>query len=88
MYTAHIRITLRPSILDPEGKAVQSALHSLGMVDVEEVRTGRFIEMRVAANSSSAAEAVVHGACQKLLANPVTEDYEITALVHTDGQPA
>ncbi len=87
MYTAHIRITLRPSILDPQGKAIQNALHDLEMPAVEEVRTGKFIEMRVAEDSAEMAEATVRQACEKLLANPVTEDFEILALLEPDPKP-
>ena len=81
MFTAHVRITLRPSILDPQGKAIRHALHDLGMGAVESVRTGKFIEMTVDAESVEAAEATVRQSCEKLLANPVTEDFEILALV-------
>ena len=88
MYIAHVRVTLRPSILDPEGKAIRNALRDLGMPSVAEVRTGSFVEMRVEAPSAEAAEAIVHQACEKLLANPVTEDFEILALVPEEGVPA
>lgn len=81
MFTAHVRITLRPSILDPQGKAIQHALHDLGMAGVQDVRTGKFVEMHVEAASASEAEAVVRQACEKLLANPVTENFELLALV-------
>lgn len=88
MFVAHVRITLRPSILDPQGKAIQRALHDLGMPSVEEVRTGRFIEVRVDAETAETAEATVRQACEKLLANPVTEDFEILALVAPEGEAA
>ena len=86
MYTAHVRITLRPSILDPQGKAIRHALHDLGMPSVEDVRTGKFMALTVDADSPEAAEATVRQACEKLLANPVTEDVEILEL--TEGEPA
>ena len=88
MFTAHVRITLRPSILDPQGKAVQRALHDLGMPGVERVRMGKFVEVSVEAAGAEAAEAAVRQACEKLLANPVTEDYEITALVPAEPAAA
>jgi phosphoribosylformylglycinamidine synthase subunit PurS len=88
MFTAHIRITLRPSILDPQGKAIRHALHDLGMGSVGTVRTGKFIEMTVDAESPEAAEATVRQSCEKLLANPVTEDFEILALMPADEVPA
>lgn len=86
MYTAHVRITLRPSILDPQGKAIRRALHDLGMPAVDDVRTGKFVALTVEADSAEAAEATVRQACQKLLANPVTEDFEILEL--SEGEPA
>ena len=88
MYTAHVRITLRPSILDPQGKAIQRALHELGMGSIAEVRTGKFVEIRVASESAEEAEALVHRACEKLLANPVTENFEVLALVASEGETA
>ena len=81
MYTAHVRVTLRPSILDPEGKAIRQAVRDLGMPEIADVRTGSFFEVTVEAATEAEAEAVVRQACQKLLANPVTEDFEILALV-------
>ena len=81
MFTAHVRVLLRPSILDPEGKAIQHALTDLGMPSVEEVRTGSFFALKVDAETPEEAEAVVHQACEKLLANPVTEDFSVLALI-------
>ena len=88
MFTAHVRVTLRPSILDPEGKAIQHALGDLGMASVEEVRTGSFFQLRVDAPTVEAAEATVRQACEKLLANPVTEDFSILAMVPEAGVAA
>ena len=88
MFTAHVRVTLRPSILDPEGKAIQHALRDLGMPSVQEVRTGSFFQLQVDAPSAEAAEATVRQACEKLLANPVTEDFAILALIPDDAVAA
>jgi phosphoribosylformylglycinamidine synthase len=88
MFVAHVRVTLRPSILDPQGKAVQRALHDLGMGGVDRVRMGKFVEVQVEAESVEAAEATVRQACEKLLANPVTEDFEIVALVPAEPADA
>ena len=85
MFTAHVRVTLRPSILDPQGKAIQSAIADPGLAGVESVRTGKFFELHVDAADAEAAEAVVHQAAEKLLANPVMEDYAILALVPSEG---
>lgn len=76
-YTAEVRITPRAGLLDPEGKAVQNALRSLEFDDVEDVRIGRLVRLRLSANSDEAARDSADAMCRKLLANPVTEDYEI-----------
>ncbi len=88
MYTAHVRVTLRPSILDPQGKAIRAAVRDLGMPSVESVRTGKFFELKVDAESAELAEATVRQACEKLLANPVTEDFTILALVPAETEAA
>ncbi|WP_022834327.1 phosphoribosylformylglycinamidine synthase subunit PurS [Salisaeta longa] len=78
MYKATIAVTLRPSILDPEGKAVHHALDNLGYPQVEDVRMGKRVELTIDAADAEAARAVAEAACEKLLANPVTENYTIT----------
>jgi len=88
MYTAHVRVTLRPSILDPQGKAIRQAVRDLGMPQIEDVRTGSFFEIRVDAPSAEAGEAIVRQACEKLLANPVTEDFTIESFLPSEGTPA
>lgn len=77
-YKADIHITLRPSILDPQGKAVHHALKNLGHAAVERVRMGKYAEVWIEAESEEAARAVAQAACEKLLANPVMEDFAIT----------
>lgn len=76
MYKAKVNVTLRPSILDPKGKA-HHALENLGLNQVEKVRIGKFIELDVNADNEEAAKAVVEQACTKLLANEVMEDFTI-----------
>ncbi len=88
MFTAHVRVTLRPSILDPQGKAIRAAVRDLGMPSVEDVRTGKFFALTVDAPSAEAAEATVRQACEKLLANPVTEDFDILALLPVESPAA
>ena len=78
MYKAKVNVTLRPSILDPKGKAAHHALQNLGLDQVEQVRIGKFIELDVNADSEAAAKEIVEAACAKLLANEVMEDFEIT----------
>ncbi len=77
MYRVLVRITLRPSILDPQGKAIERALHDLGQDSVSSVRTGKHIDLAIQAESAGAAEAAARTACSTLLANPVTEDFSI-----------
>lgn len=77
MYRVLVRITLRPSILDPQGKAIERALHDLGQTTVSGVRTGKHIELAIQADSAEGAEAAAQKACSTLLANPVTEDFSI-----------
>lgn len=75
MYLARIRVTLRKSILDPQGKAVEQAIATLGAKGVNGVRIGKYVEIRVDAASAEDAQRVTENVCQKLLANPVMEDY-------------
>ncbi len=77
MYKANVRITLRPSILDPQGKAVHHALENLGYDAVERVRMGKYVEMWIEAASEEEAARLAREACEKLLANTVMEDYAI-----------
>ena len=78
MYIAKINITLRTSILDPQGKAVHHALENLGMSGVDDVRIGKYVELKVNGNTPDEARRVAEDACKKLLANPVMEDYSYT----------
>ncbi len=77
MYTAFVTVTLRPSILDPQGKAIQHALASLGLDAVERVRVGRKIELGIEADSAAEAEEIAAEAARKLLANAVMEDFVV-----------
>jgi phosphoribosylformylglycinamidine synthase subunit PurS len=76
-YRVSIHIVPRRGILDPQGKAVEHALHSLGFSAVREVHVGRHIIVETEAASDSHAKDEVRAMCDKLLANPVTEDFEI-----------
>ncbi len=75
MYLAKIIITLRKSILDPQGKAIHHALESLEMNSILEVRIGKQIEMKIDVPNKEEAIMIAETACKKLLANPVMEDY-------------
>lgn len=78
-----IHIVPRKGILDPQGKAVTDALHALGFPAVAEARVGRHLVLDVEADSPEAARTSVTAMCDKLLANPVTEDYEIAGVSAT-----
>ncbi len=78
MFKASIHVTLRPSILDPQGKAAHHALHNLGFDTIDRVRMGKFIEMWIDEPDAAAAERAARAACEKLLANPVMENFTVT----------
>lgn len=69
-----IVVTLKPGVLDPQGKAIEHALGSLGFEGVDGVRVGKLIEMEVADGTD---DATVDAMCRRLLANTVIEDYRI-----------
>lgn len=75
-----VHIVPRRGILDPQGKAVSDALHSLGFANVSDARVGRYVVVDTTAESEDAARAAVKAMCEKLLANPVTEDYDIASV--------
>jgi phosphoribosylformylglycinamidine synthase len=75
MAKVKIYITPKKGILDPQGKTVESALHSLGYQNVSKVRIGKYIELEITNNRSQNPEKQINEMCRKLLANPVIEDY-------------
>ncbi len=75
---AQIHITLKPGILDPQGKTIQHALGTLGFEGIAEVRVGKLIELSLDGMPLERARVVVEEACQKLLANPVIENYSVS----------
>lgn len=76
MYTASIKVKLRKSILDPQGKTVEHSLLSLGFDKVKDTRIGKYIELKLDVDSEDEAKKLTDDICKKLLANPVMEDYE------------
>ncbi|MGB1548005.1 MAG: phosphoribosylformylglycinamidine synthase subunit PurS [Alphaproteobacteria bacterium] len=74
---AGVHITLKPSVLDPQGKAIANALKSLGFNGVNQIRQGKYIEIDLAETDPERAREAVEAMCTKLLANPIIEDYEI-----------
>jgi phosphoribosylformylglycinamidine synthase PurS subunit len=72
---ARIKITLKNGVLDPQGKAIEGALSSLGFEGVDEVRQGKYIEVALAETDEAKAKAAVERMCKELLANTVIENY-------------
>jgi len=75
MYLAKVYITLKPTVNDPQGLTIKGALHNLGFTSVEDVRAGKYIEIRIDNNDLAKAKEQVNEMCRKLLANPVIENY-------------
>jgi phosphoribosylformylglycinamidine synthase len=73
--TARIWVTLKPGVLDPQGKAIAGALDSLGFSGVEEVRQGKYLELQLDARDEAQARKDVERMCEELLANTVIEAY-------------
>lgn len=74
-YQAKIFVTLRPSVLDPAGVAVQSGLKQLGYENVDQVRIGKYVEVTLFADNEEAARHDLDQICDQMLANPVIENY-------------
>lgn len=70
-----IFVSLKHGVLDPQGKAIERSLHSLGYNEVGDVRMGKYLEIEIADTTRQAAEQRVREMCEKLLTNPVIEDY-------------
>ena len=75
LYRVPVQIIPRPGILDPQGAAVAGALRTLGFDNISDIRVGRFITVDVNAADSAGATSAVRSMCEKLLANPVIEDF-------------
>ncbi len=74
---AQVTVTLKSGILDPQGKAIEAALRSLGIAGVASVRQGKVFEIEIADDDRAAAEAKLKEAAEKLLANTVIENYDV-----------
>ncbi len=83
MFTSKINISIRKTILDPQGKAVENSLKSLGFDSIEDTRIGKYIELKINAKNMEEAEKISDEACKKLLANPIMEDYSF--VVYSNG---
>jgi phosphoribosylformylglycinamidine synthase len=77
---ALIHVRLKSEVLDPQGKAIQKASVTLGYEGIESVRQGKLFEVELDARDAAAARELLAEFCQKLLANPVIEDYEIVSV--------
>jgi phosphoribosylformylglycinamidine synthase PurS subunit len=80
-FAAHVEVSHRPGIADPAGATVERALPALGYTNVAQVHIGKVIRLVVDAPNADAARAQVEEMCEKLLANPVIESYEVTVSV-------
>jgi phosphoribosylformylglycinamidine synthase len=85
-YRVEVRVTPREGLLDPQGRAVHAALGNLGYDGVDGVRIGRLVRLALEAGSESEATDRVREMCERLIVNPVTEDYEILILGEDGGR--
>lgn len=85
LYRVEVRVKPRPGLLDPQGKAVHHSLNSLGWEGVQDVRVGKAIYIDIDAGSEAAALEAADAMCRKLLANPVTEDFEVAMVGELEG---
>ena len=77
---ARVTVTLKNGVLDPQGKAIEGALHSLGIDGVGAVRQGKVFDIEVEGDDAEAAKAALAAASEKLLANTVVENYRVEIL--------
>ena len=77
---ARVTVTLKTGVLDPQGKAIEGALKSLGIAGVDSVRQGKVFDIELSGSDKAAAEASLKTACEKLLANTVIENYRVEIL--------
>ncbi len=70
-------VTLKSEVLDPQGKAIQQTLKSMGFNNAKEVRQGKYFDIEINENNETKAKSIVEDMCKKLLANLVIEDYKI-----------
>lgn len=80
-----VRVKPRRGLLDPEGKAIGHALQALGFSGVTDARVGKVVDLDIDADSEEAAVEATNEMCRKLLANPVTEDFEIEYMGPSEG---
>ncbi len=77
MMKARVTVTLKNGVLDPQGKAIEGALRSLGVEGIGSVRQGKVFDIELETADGAAAEAALKQACERLLANTVIENYRV-----------
>lgn len=77
MFTATVKVTLKDSVLDPQGQTALQATNSMGILMVKDVRVGKYFELKIDTNDEATARAKVSEVCTKLFANPVIEKFEL-----------
>ncbi len=85
IFAAQVVVTLKPVVNDPQGLVVRSGLHHLGFTGVGDVRVGKYIELTVDADDEATAREQVTQMCERLLRNPVIEDYRIEVLTQAEA---
>jgi phosphoribosylformylglycinamidine synthase len=86
VWQAEVFVTFKTGVLDPQGEAIRKSLAALGFEDVDSVRVGKYLQVRLASRSRAEAEAKVDEMCRKLLSNPVIEQYRFS-LAECGAQP-
>ena len=85
MYLARVFISLKPTVNDPQGKTIQGGLSQLGFETVQSVRAGKYMEIRLDEDNESSASEKISEMCDKLLANPIIENYRFELEKVTEG---
>lgn len=75
MYNVKVYVTYKESILDPQGEAVRGAVHRMGFDEIEDIRIGKYFEIKVSDTDDRSVEEIIETICDKLLANVVMESY-------------
>jgi phosphoribosylformylglycinamidine synthase subunit PurS len=74
---AEVYVTLKPSVLDPQGEAVRKAIHGMGMECVKSARIGKYIELEIDGTNLEKTKSKLDEVCHDLLSNPVIENYRV-----------
>jgi len=85
-FVANVFVTPKPAILDPQGKAVASSLHSLGYEEIADARVGKLIVLHLSAADRPSAASRVEEMCKRLLANEVVEDFRFELVSEEEGK--